>query len=281
VGAFASSDFDAPALNLTSKGDNQAAQLTGVVWSACDGLRKTCPTNNRTAYRRHLFRVAGDVNATIEEFTQMLDQGVREEDEKNGEVPDEDEGDDDDDGWDDFCAGDEDFLYSEVELDVARAAVGLAKCSRGAMNVALASIDAAGMKAVTCDDVTIKENLLAWASAVFSAAEKIGTNVTDFGSLLYPPLEIISEGEEGECALVLALQSQHDALISFFSVVICDENDDDKEWIGFHEDLFFKIKDRRNLEFELPDATSELAKKLSLATKTRLKEALEGILKIR
>lgn len=263
VRVYACDDYDVG--GITEKDNNVSAKLTGVVWSACDSLTKQCPMNNRAAYRRGLFRYAGDCNETLEEFTEMIDCGIREEKEPSkadnetdggtsGEDSNSGDGGGDESLWDAFCNGDEEFLYSSKEIPIARAAIGLIKCSRGAINVALTSMDAAGMATGG------SSGLLITPSALYVMAADIGCKITDLGSLLYPPLDVSKrQGDDNEnCALADALKLQHDALLSFLSVVICDEG-------------------RTDLSFTLPEASHDLAKRLRETTKIRFEEGMEGI----
>jgi len=101
----------------------------------------------------------------------MVDMGPKEE-------QDLEESDDDDD--DDFFGGDD--QYSEPEIDIAKAGLGIIKCSRGSMKVSLEICEDLGTKASESQDEAFLQSIL----KVYNLARVIGEGVTDLGSLLYP-----------------------------------------------------------------------------------------------
>ena len=152
---------------------NVGAQKTGAVWESCDTiLNKLLPMGNRNAIRRELFTWTSECNDTMEEFQEMIDLGPGES--GSGDAVEEEE--------EDFF-GDED-QYSEEELPIAQACLGILKCSRGTMKVSLESCEHLGSKATESQD----EKYLDSIDKLYGYARTVGEGITDFGSVLYPPL---------------------------------------------------------------------------------------------
>mmetsp|Transcript_6339 Transcript_6339/g.9900 ORF Transcript_6339/g.9900 Transcript_6339/m.9900 type:complete len:354 (-) Transcript_6339:999-2060(-) len=153
---------------------NVGARLTGAVWEACDHiLKKMLPRGNRNAIRRELFTWTRECQDTMEEFQEMVDMGPREA------IAPEDGEDDDDFGLD----GEEE-QYSDDDLPIAKACLGLLKNSRGNMKIALETCEALGEKARETQD----EQYLDSIQKVHELSRSIGEGVTDLGSIMYPPL---------------------------------------------------------------------------------------------
>jgi len=164
----------ASTISVASKDNNVGAQKTGALWEACDHiLNKRLPQGNRNAMRRELFTWTRECNDTMEEFQEMIELGPKET--AGGDAISED--DEDDCGW----GGSDDDQYSEDELPMAKACLGLLKNSRGNMKVSLEACEALGK--LEADEA----NLTAIA-CIYKHAKKVGEGVTDLGSLLYPPL---------------------------------------------------------------------------------------------
>ena len=152
---------------------NVGAQKTGAVWEACDTiLNKQLPQGNRNAIRRELFTWTSECNDTMKEFQDMIDLGPGET--GAGDTVEEEE--------EDFF-GDED-QYSDVELAIATSCLGVLKCSRGTMKVTLEACEHLGSKSVETQD----EKHLDKIAQLYAYARVVGRGITDFGSLLYPPL---------------------------------------------------------------------------------------------
>jgi len=169
---------------IASKDNNVGAQKTGAVWEACDHiLNKMLPQGNRNAMRREIFTLTRECNDTMEEFDELVEMGPKEE-ENNGETNVEEEEDDEDD--DPYAFGDEEDQYSELELPMAKACLGLLKNSRGNMKIALESCEALGkLEQEHSED---PQKYLEAILTVHGQSKKVGEGVTDLGSLLYPPL---------------------------------------------------------------------------------------------
>ncbi|VEU42488.1 unnamed protein product [Pseudo-nitzschia multistriata] len=184
-GSVRGSGGDPASRAVPAASDNTVgAQKTGAVWEACDHiLNKMLPQGNRSAIRREIFTWTRECNDTLEEFDEMVQLGPRE---GGGGDDAEGEEDDDDDG---FCGfGGDDDKYTEDDLPLAEACVKLLKNSRGNMRVALETCEALGERLAGSgsdkDDETILDAIL----RVHEHAKNVGEGVTDFGSLLYPPL---------------------------------------------------------------------------------------------
>eukprot|EP00985_Skeletonema_marinoi_P009630 scaffold4485_cov153-Skeletonema_marinoi.AAC.5 len=168
---------DGSAQGNPNDGNNVGAQKTGAVWSACDGLRLKLPKGNRAAMRRELMIWVRDCNESIEEFDEMLALGPR---------------DDDDDE-------EEEEQFSESEMKVARAAVNIMKCSKNTLGLVLKVCECVGesLDESTAGDENNKE-LLQLITNMHEVARRIGEGVTNFGVMLYPPLEASTNEEEFE-----------------------------------------------------------------------------------
>ena len=211
--------------------NNIGAQKTGAVWEACDKiLNKQVPQGNRNAMRREFFTWTQECQDTMEEFQETIDMGPV--DGGDGDVG-EDEA-------DDYFGGDED-QYSESEMPIALACMGLLKCSRGTMKVTLEASDALGKRVTETQD----EQQLDYILKLYNYARAVGEGVTDFGSVMYPPLLASPDKLEEQ------LRRQAEAII---------------ELQGF----LLGIND-------MPSSVTLLATKIKNAADSRQKEALEAI----
>jgi len=158
---------DGSAQGTPNDGNNVGAQKTGAVWSACDSLRLKLPKGNRAAMRRELMIWVRDCNESIEEFDEMLALGPRDDEE-----------------------GDEEEQYSEAEMKIARAAVNIMKCSKNILGLVLKVCECVGesLDESQAGDERNKE-LLQLITNMHEVARRIGEGVTNFGVMLYPPLD--------------------------------------------------------------------------------------------
>jgi len=157
--------------------NNVGAQKTGAVWEACDHILNKqhigyVPQGNRNAIRREIFTWTRECNDTMEEFQEMVDSGPREAAQDDG-IEDENN--------DDFV----DEQYTDDELPIAIACLGLVKISRGNMKVSLEILESIGNKANETQD---NDEYLESISKVHEYARKVGVGITDLGSVMYPPL---------------------------------------------------------------------------------------------
>jgi Grap2 and cyclin-D-interacting len=178
------------------------AQKTGAVWESCDQiLNKLMPQGNRNAIRREILTWTRECQDSMDEFQEMIDLGsklgtLKEEIEDDTEESAEkdqrntdDANDDDDNDDDDFFGDDDDDdnRYSDMEMPIAQACLGLLKNSRGNMKIALETCEYLGTKASeTVDDE--KRRYLDAIKQVHNHARVVGEGLTDLGSLMYPPL---------------------------------------------------------------------------------------------
>mmetsp|Transcript_26201 Transcript_26201/g.29425 ORF Transcript_26201/g.29425 Transcript_26201/m.29425 type:complete len:383 (-) Transcript_26201:5183-6331(-) len=158
------------AMASASAENNVGAQKTGAVWEACDHiLNKHIPQGNRNAIRREIFTWTRECNDTMEEFQEMVDLGPREVAQDDGI------------NNDDFV----DEQYTDDELPIAIACLGLVKISRGNMKVSLETLESIGGKSNETQD---NDYYLESISEVHEYARKVGVGITDLGSAMYPPL---------------------------------------------------------------------------------------------
>ena len=159
------------------------AQKTGAVWEACDQiLNKLMPQGNRNAIRREIFTWTRECDDSMEEFQEMIDEGPKplealQEEENEGGQGYTDEYEDEDDG----------NQYTDAEMPIANACLGLLKNSRGNMKIALESCEYLGTKVSESVDDD-KQRYLDAIQKVHSQARIIGEGLTDLGSVMYPPL---------------------------------------------------------------------------------------------
>jgi hypothetical protein len=233
------------------------AQRTGVVWEACTVLlEKKLPVGNRNAMRRDLFTYRMESNVTIQEFQAMLLASPSEHhhrhptDGDNHNNEQEEEEDDDDDIED---------CYSVSELPIAVACVGILKCSRGTINIAMDTMDRIGMSILppssslqedrtntttTGGGVTNNnnnsnnhnnndgedQNHARWicTSTLHDLACQVGYGVTDLGASLYPPL--VLQRPDDSKKDVGALQVKDDTITTTAATAtttaVADNNDD-------------------------------------------------------
>jgi hypothetical protein len=164
--------------------DSVGAQKTGAVWESCDYiLSRMLPQGNRNAIRRELFTWTRECQDSMEEFQEMVDLGPRQ---GGGSRDVEEEQDDDDD--DDFFGGEDgEQQYTEEEMPMAKACLGILKNSRGNMKIAVETCEALGEKVRETSPEDAQCHLDAIAQ-VHGYARLVGVGVTDLGSLMYPPI---------------------------------------------------------------------------------------------
>ncbi len=226
-------------ISVASKDNNVGAQRTGAVWEACDHiLNKMLPQGNRNAMRRELFTLTRECNDTMEEFQELVELGPREET-TNEENVEEEEG--------DYFGNDDDDQYSELELPMAQACLGLLKNSRGNMKVALEACEALGKLEQECSESEKSKHLRAILTA-HGHAKKVGEGVTDLGSLLYPPLQP-NDLRDG-------LLQQAEFIVEFQDFLL-------------------------GLEQPLPSKVTDLAQTLKTSTENKQRDFLEALEKYR
>ena len=153
---------------------NVGAQKTGAVWDSCDTiLDRFLPQGNRNAIRRELFTWTRETNDSMEEFQEMIDRGPN-EDVSHEEMFEE---------LDDLF-GDENDRFPATDLPVAKACLGILKCSRGTMKLTLDVLEDLGTRYAATHDEAILEKI----SMVHHRARLVGEGVTDLGSSMYPPI---------------------------------------------------------------------------------------------
>ena len=198
---------------------------------------------NRNSMRRDLFQWLGDCNDTMEEFQEMIDLGP-------GEV-------NNDANWGDFCDGTED-RFSADEIKVAQSCVAIVKCSRGTINGIMKTCDCIGEYFDPNLSCGSNDELL-WISTLHELARQIGDGVTNFGSLLYPPLNLDSD-ENGEVELICQLKDQVKALITVNHII----------------SSLVVAKDK----LPLPSDVTEFSGKVLNATLKRYQDTIEAISEI-
>lgn len=217
-----------------SEGKNIAAQRTGAVWDACDKiLNRLLPLGNRNAIRRELFTWTRETNDSMEEFQEMIDRGPKENDNVS---PDDEVGDELDDLF-----GEEEDQYLENDLPIAKACLGILKCSRGTMKLTLDVLEDQGTKYAATQDQTYLDSI----SNIFQKARLVGEGVTDLGSSMYPPILPDSQGLESQ------LDKQVQTIIGLLEDVLTIEG--------------------------LPSSVLELAHVLKVASETRHNEFNQAV----
>lgn len=233
--------------------ENIAAQKTGAVWSTCDALLKI-PRGNRNAIRREVFTFIMECNETMQEFTNLIQRGVKSSAPLNT-IQESDEKEEAS-SWDDFLDRDDD-LYMELELPVATASLCLIKCSRGSLNVTLQACESIGSVMAennngSNDDEHDKHVvLLDWIQKLTTLARNVGNGMTDLGTCLYPPLHLNSNDNDND-SLLHQLNMQRGAIVALTECIL-------------------------DTPTELPQDVTELASKLKNAAITRYKEATDAI----
>ena len=159
--------------------DNQIGpQKTGAVWSACDAFQQL-PKGNRNSMRRETMTWIRDCIESISEFEEMMALGEREDCEGEEEMMDEE-------------------MYTADEKKVVKASVNVMKCSKNVLGLILKACDCIGDVAEKTSDMQKQDNeisrnqrleMLQWISELHEQARSLGVGVTDFGILLYPPLD--------------------------------------------------------------------------------------------
>ena len=157
----------------TALDENVGAQKTGAVWETCDKiLNRLLPQGNRNAIRRELFTWTRETNDSMEEFQEMIDLGCSENVEEGvGEELDD-------------LFGNDDEQFSTLDMPAAKACLGILKCSRGTMKMALDAFEDFGRKFSETQDVSYLDQIL----QLHQYARVVGKGVTDVGSLMYPPI---------------------------------------------------------------------------------------------
>ena len=177
--------------------DNQIGpQKTGAVWSACDAFQQL-PKGNRNSMRREVMTWIRDCIESIAEFEEMMALGERED-----------------------CEGEEEEMmdeemYTADEKKVVKASVNVMKCSKNVLGLILKACDCIGDVAENVNDTqqqgdgishNQRSEMLQWINQLHEQARSIGEGVTDFGILLYPPLEQTNASESND--LVQQLNAQ-------------------------------------------------------------------------
>eukprot|EP00584_Thalassiosira_punctigera_P002836 CAMPEP_0172531946 /NCGR_PEP_ID=MMETSP1067-20121228/5164_1 /TAXON_ID=265564 ORGANISM="Thalassiosira punctigera, Strain Tpunct2005C2" /NCGR_SAMPLE_ID=MMETSP1067 /ASSEMBLY_ACC=CAM_ASM_000444 /LENGTH=586 /DNA_ID=CAMNT_0013316389 /DNA_START=27 /DNA_END=1787 /DNA_ORIENTATION=+ len=204
---------DGVARGKANDGNNVAAQRTGAVWSACDSLTRSLPRGNRAAMRRELMTWVRDCNESIEEFEEVMALGPLGSDDGGGE------------GAEDAMMEEE--QYTEKEIRVAKASVNVMKCSKNLLGLVLKTCECVGEHAdilsdgtdggkklaeagegptIQCDDETAhtqqiddkRKGMLQWIGNLHEMGRMVGEGVTNFGILLYPPLDSSKNREKME-----------------------------------------------------------------------------------
>jgi hypothetical protein len=210
---------------------NIGAQKTGAVWESCDTImNKLLPQGNRSAMRRDFFTWTRECQDTTDEFLEMIDLGPAEI--GSGDCG-EEEGDDLFDDADQF---------SEMEMPIATACFRLFKCSRGTMKAALEASEELGKRATESQAEMYYLDLI---RQLYDYARVVGEGVTNFGSVLYPPLLPSTDDLEAQ------VRKQAQSIIALQDFVLGIDS--------------------------LPAKVSALANTLRDAAETRQKEALEAI----
>jgi Grap2 and cyclin-D-interacting len=225
--------------------DLNAAQRTGVVWDACQKvLQKQMPRGNRTAFRRDWMIYQRDCQDTLEEFQALYDEGPVEGD--SGEL----------------SSGDHDApeRYTKKELPVVQACLYIIKSSRGSLKVTVTACEAVG---AVVDNLQQQANgssndvgcagRLQWIAAIHDLVRLVGEGVTDFGSVLYPPLSVDT--------LTAEINRQATAVYNLVSFIL-----DATVTTG-----------PPSSTLELPAEVTDLAGKIHAAIQMRQEEALKGI----
>jgi hypothetical protein len=175
------------------KNNQIGAQKTGAVWSACDAYAQL-PKGNRNAMRRECMTWVRDCMESISEFEDVMNLGERE------------------DGNDEELTNEEE-LYTAREMKIVKSAINAMKCTKNVLGLVLKACDCVGdMIEINGRDQTIsqemKVEMLAWINQLHEYARSLGVGVTDFGILLYPPLELNKNASESTLAQQLNLQLQ-------------------------------------------------------------------------
>ena len=203
---------------ILEQDNNLAAQKCGAVWSSCNVfMEKKLPQGNRNAMRRDLFTWMMECNETMQEFQQLIDNGpssspspppaqALDANNDTGENEKEEEEEDKMPSFEEFllqCNSTED-QYTASELEIAKPCVGLVKCSRGCVNVALKASDSAGKHLTSTENDTSaalshdkNPSILQFISQLHDMARAVGEGMTDLGTLLYPTLSLDDIEQQG------------------------------------------------------------------------------------
>lgn len=166
--------------NDTNNNNNIGAQKTGAVWSACDKLNTSLPRGNRAAMRRELMVWMRDCNESIAEFEELLSLGPNSEEQEDG-------GDDNE---------DDEERYTQKEMKLAKASVNLMKCSKNVLNLVMSACECVGDHLEKESDDMKRNEMLRYIAKLHDKARSIGVGVTNFGVLLYPPLDMETDMAE-------------------------------------------------------------------------------------
>ncbi|CAB9500814.1 Phosphatidylserine synthase [Seminavis robusta] len=186
-----------PDAKVLEKDNTLAAQKCGAVWQTCDQwIQKKVPQGNRNAMRRDLFTWMMECNETMQEFQQMIDRGAAasttaEENNNDNDNPQTEKHDDKETTFEEFlcqmAAGNQEEQYTAKELEMAKPAVALIKCSRGSINVVLKACESAAKQlTVPAKSKTVLEFL----QKAHDLARVVGEGMTDLGTLLYPTISL-------------------------------------------------------------------------------------------
>mmetsp|Transcript_3479 Transcript_3479/g.8383 ORF Transcript_3479/g.8383 Transcript_3479/m.8383 type:complete len:202 (-) Transcript_3479:1910-2515(-) len=132
-------------------------------------------------------------------------QGFSEDDDDDDQDNDDDDEDDDE---DDFFGDFGEDQYTDDDLPLAKACLGLLKNSRGNMKIAVEACEALGERVTGAqeDDESCLDAIL----TVHEHAKRVGEGVTDLGSLMYPPLvpstANVEQGMRKQVAFIIEFQ---------------------------------------------------------------------------
>ncbi|CAB9517662.1 Phosphatidylserine synthase [Seminavis robusta] len=179
---------------ILEKDNNLAAQKCGAVWQTCDNMtQKEFPRGNRNATRRELLTWMTECKETMHEFQEMIDRGQATGNNNDDNDPQQD----DEENMPTFeeflcqmAGGDgDDEHYTAKELELAKPAVALIKCSRGSMNVVLKACESASKHLGGLDSPPETTNsVFCFLQKAHDLARVVAEGMTDLGALLYPTI---------------------------------------------------------------------------------------------
>jgi len=247
------------------------AQKTGAVWSACDAVAKM-PKGNRTSMRRDLLTWAVECNETMVEFEELVQASLSSETAEDGSGSAENN----DISWEDFCHGvGSGDVYQPLQIPLVNACLGLIKCSRGSINSVLQSCEAAGDCAITEGNAEQTESILEWINKLHESCRKVGEGMTDLGSLLYPPLEILKNDPSISDSVEDKDKQKDDELLHSFgeigSQILRQKHD-----VLFVANMIIESSDI----VKLPEEALDLAKKLDVAAQRRCEDARNALIQL-
>ncbi len=166
-------------VNNGSKG----AWRAGVVWDACNKIRRLFPRGNRSTIRRELFVWVRNCNTSIEDFDGILLSSPR-SDCNNGEDSDDKE--------------EAKEPYAETEMVVVQVSVNKMKCSKNLLNPILTECKCIGectnaLSLLTNNEdnnkLATREGALWYIADLHKMTRLVREDLTNIGVLLYPLLD--------------------------------------------------------------------------------------------